>query len=108
MLANGIAIYGGHDNTVSGNRVVDSGITQGGGIHIAQRFNSTPLGATTVTNNTIVRSGDLDPNWNFGVGALWFDARDAAINAAIHVDKLVIQQAPYERSEERRVGKERR
>jgi hypothetical protein len=96
MLANGIAIYGGHDNTVSGNRVVDAGITQGGGIHVAQRFNSTPLGATTVTNNTIIRSGDLDPNWNFGVGALWFDARDAAINAAIHVDNLVIQQSPYE------------
>ena len=96
MLANGIAIYGGHDNTVSGNRVVDAGINQGGGIHVAQRFNSTPLGATTVTNNTIIRSGDLDPNWNFGVGALWFDARDAAINAAIHVDNLVIQQAPYE------------
>jgi hypothetical protein len=36
------------------------------------------------------------PNWNFGVGALWFDARDAAINAPIKVDNLVIQQAPYE------------
>jgi hypothetical protein len=96
ILANGIAIYGGHDNTVSGNRVVDSGISQGGGIHVAQRFNSTPLGPTTVTNNTIIRSGDLDPNWNFGVGALWFDARDAAINAPIKVDNLVIQQAPYE------------
>ncbi|MFB7509139.1 glycosyl hydrolase family 28-related protein, partial [Streptomyces broussonetiae] len=31
MLANGIAIYGGHDNTVSGNLVQDTGITQGGG-----------------------------------------------------------------------------
>lgn len=96
MLANGIAIYGGHDNTVSGNRVVDAGITQGGGIHVAQRFNSTPLGATTVTNNTIIRSGDRDPNWNFGVGALWFDARDAAIKAPVKVDNLVVQQSPYE------------
>src|SRR6202022_414388 len=61
MLANGIAIYGGHDNTVSGNRVLDSGISQGGGIHVAQRFNSTPLGATPVTNNTLIRSGGLDP-----------------------------------------------
>jgi parallel beta-helix repeat protein len=42
MLANGIAIYGGHDNTVSGNLVEDTGITQGGGITVAQRFSSTP------------------------------------------------------------------
>lgn len=96
ILANGIAIYGGHDNTVSGNRVIDSGINQGGGIHVAQRFNSTPLGKTTVTANTIIRSGDLDPNWQFGVGALWFDARDAAINAPIAVSNLVIQDSPYE------------
>jgi hypothetical protein len=96
QLANGIAIYGGHDDTVSDNRVVDAGITQGGGIHVAQRFNSTTLGPTTVTNNTIIRSGDLDPNWQFGVGALWFDARDAAINATIKVDNVLIQQSPYE------------
>ena len=96
ILANGIAIYGGHDNTVSDDRIVDSGLTQGGGIHVAQRFNSTPLGPTSVLRNTIIRSGDLDPNWQFGVGALWFDARDAAINTPITVDNIVIQQSPYE------------
>ncbi|MDX6337862.1 MAG: hypothetical protein QOG05_5202, partial [Streptosporangiaceae bacterium] len=67
QLANGIAIYGGHDNTVSGNLVQDSGITQGGGIHVGQRFNSTPVGTTTISNNTMIRDGDLDPNWQFGV-----------------------------------------
>jgi alpha-1,3-glucanase-like protein/F5/8 type C domain-containing protein/HYDIN/CFA65/VesB family protein/centrosomal CEP192-like protein len=96
ILANGIAIYGGHDNTVSGNRVIDAGINQGGGIHVAQRFASTPLGKTTVTNNTIIRSGDLDPNWQFGVGALWFDARDAAMSGDVEVNNIVIQQSPYE------------
>ena len=44
ILANGIAIYGGHDNFVTDNRVIDSGLTQGGGIHVAQRFASTTLG----------------------------------------------------------------
>jgi hypothetical protein len=96
VLANGIAIYGGHDETVSGNRVVDAGINQGGGIHVAQRFDSTPLGRTTVSGNTIVRSGSLDPNWQFGVGALWFDARDAAIDAPISVSDTVIEDSPYE------------
>jgi hypothetical protein len=75
ILANGIAIYGGHDNFVTDNRVIDAGLTQGGGIHVAQRFGSTTLGRTDVLRNTIIRSGSLDPNWQFGVGALWFDAR---------------------------------
>jgi hypothetical protein len=96
ILANGIAIYGGHDNTVSDNRVIDAGLTQGGGIHVAQRFASTPLGKTSVLRNTLIRDGSLDPNWQFGVGALWFDARDAAINAPITIDNILIQQSPYE------------
>ena len=49
ILANGIAIYGGHDNTVSGNLVQDTGLAQGGGIHVGQRFTSTPVGTTTIT-----------------------------------------------------------
>ncbi|NUR48623.1 MAG: choice-of-anchor D domain-containing protein [Hamadaea sp.] len=96
ILANGIAIYGGHDNFVTDNRVVDAGLAQGGGIHVAQRFASTPLGRTDVLRNTIIRSGSLDPNWNFGVGALWFDARDAAMSGLTNVDNILIQQSPFE------------
>jgi hypothetical protein len=96
ILANGIAIYGGHDNFVTDNRVIDSGLTQGGGIHVAQRFSSTPLGRTDVLRNTIIRSGSLDPNWQFGVGALWFDARDASMTGLTNVDNILIQQSPYE------------
>ena len=96
ILANGIAIYGGHDNFVTDNRVIDSGLTQGGGIHVAQRFASTALGRTDVLRNTIIRSGALDPNWQFGVGALWFDARDGAMTGLTNVDNILIQQSPYE------------
>ncbi|MFI6250852.1 choice-of-anchor D domain-containing protein [Streptomyces sp. NPDC051016] len=96
ILANGIAIYGGHDNTVSGNRVVDSGITQGGGIHVGQRFSSTPVGTTTISGNTLVRDGSLDPNWQFGVGALWFDGSQGAITGPVNVSNTLIQQSPYE------------
>jgi hypothetical protein len=96
ILANGIAIYGGHDNFVTDNRVIDSGLTQGGGIHVAQRFASTTLGRTDVLRNTIIRSGSLDPNWQFGVGALWFDARDGVMSGLTNVDNILIQQSPYE------------
>ena len=96
ILANGIAIYGGHDNFVTDNRVIDSGLTQGGGIHVAQRFASTTLGRTDVLRNTLIRDGSLDPNWQFGVGALWFDARDGAMTGLTNVDNILIQQSPYE------------
>jgi len=96
ILANGIAIYGGHDNFVTDNRVIDSGLSQGGGIHVAQRFASTTLGRTDVLRNTIIRSGSLDPNWQFGVGALWFDARDGAMTGLTNVDNILIQQSPFE------------
>ena len=96
MLANGIAIYGGHDNTVTGNLVQDTGITQGGGIQVGQRFTSTPVGTTTISNNTMIRDGSLDPNWQFGVGALWFDGSQGAISGPINVSNALIEQSPYE------------
>ena len=96
MLANGIAIYGGHDNTVTGNLVEDTGITQGGGIQVGQRFTSTPVGTTTISNNTMIRDGDLDPNWQFGVGALWFDGSQGAITGPINVTNDLIEQSPFE------------
>ena len=96
MLANGIAIYGGHDNTVTGNLVEDTGITQGGGIQVGQRFTSTPVGTTTISDNTMIRDGDLDPNWQFGVGALWFDGSQGAITGPINVTNDLIEQSPFE------------
>ena len=96
QLANGIAIYGGNNNTVSGNLVVDTGITQGGGIQVGQRFSSTPVGLTTISNNTMIRDGSLDPNWLFGVGALWFDGSQGAITGPINVTNALIEQSPYE------------
>ncbi|MEZ0091390.1 choice-of-anchor D domain-containing protein [Streptacidiphilus sp. EB129] len=96
QLANGIAIYGGHDNLVTGNLVQDTGITQGGGIQVGQRFTSTPVGTTTISNNTLIRDGSLDPNWQFGVGALWFDGSQGAITGPINVSNTLIEQSPYE------------
>ncbi|GAB3877969.1 discoidin domain-containing protein [Kibdelosporangium lantanae] len=95
-LANGIAVYGGSNNTVSGNLVQDTNAL-GGGILVANRFNSVPLsGTVTVSNNTTLRAGALDPNWQFGVAALWFDARDQAIsNVQIRVTGFRAIQSLY-------------
>ncbi|MFJ7215789.1 discoidin domain-containing protein [Amycolatopsis sp. NPDC098790] len=96
ILANNIAIYGGHDNTVADNVVADNQ-DQGGGIHIANRFSAVPLsGTTTVARNTAIRTGVLDSNWQFGVGALWFDGRDSAITGRVDVTDLDLQDNNYE------------
>ena len=96
QLANGIAGYGGNNNTITGNLVEDTGITQGGGITVAQRFTSTPVGLYTISNNTLIRDGDLDPNWKFGVGALWFDGSQGTVTGPINVTNALIEQSPYE------------
>lgn len=83
-LANDIAIYGGSDNTVTHNLVTDT-ITQGGGIQIANRFNSVPLAGTTlVADNVLRRTGTLDLFSHIGNPALWFWAGDEAMDG--HVD----------------------
>jgi Alpha-1,3-glucanase catalytic domain D1/F5/8 type C domain/Alpha-1,3-glucanase catalytic domain D2/HYDIN/CFA65/VesB-like, Ig-like domain/Abnormal spindle-like microcephaly-assoc'd, ASPM-SPD-2-Hydin len=96
QLANGIAVYGGNNNTVTGNLVVDTGITQGGGIQVGQRFTSTPVGLTTISDNTMIRDGDLDPNWQFGVGALWFDGSQGWGGGPVNVSNALIEQSPFE------------
>ena len=84
-LANGIAIYGGTDNTVSNNLVADP-LREGSGIHAGSRFGAEPFaGRLTVQNNTTVRAGTRDLNWNIGLGAIWFYALDKSIDADIQV-----------------------
>ena len=96
VLANNIAIYGGHDNSVTDNYVADT-LTQGGGIHVGNRFSAVPLsGTTTIARNTLVRTGVLDPNWQFGVGAIWFWASDAALTGIVNVTDAEIDDSSYE------------
>lgn len=96
ILANNIAVYGGHDNAVTDNYVADT-LTQGGGIHVGNRFGAVPLsGTTTISGNTLERTGVLDPNWQFGVGALWFYALDEPMTGTIEVTDNTILDSPYE------------
>jgi hypothetical protein len=85
VLANGIAIYGGTDNTVSNNLVADP-IREGSGIQVGSRFGSEAFtGHLWITGNTTVRAGTYELNWKIGLGAIWFYALEKNINADIEV-----------------------
>ncbi len=96
ILANNIAIYGGADNSILDNLVSDS-LTEGGGIHVGNRFKAVALsGVTTIARNTILRGGNYEVNWHGGVGAIWFYAVDSALTGTINVSDLEIDDSPYE------------
>jgi hypothetical protein len=85
VLANGIAIYGGTDNTVSNNLVADP-IREGSAIHAGSRFGAEPFaGVLKITGNTTVRAGTYELNWNIGLGAIWIYALEKNIDADIEV-----------------------
>ncbi len=95
ILANGIVVYGGHDNTIQGNLIEDT-IQQGGGIHVGNRFNAVKhSGTTTISGNVLNRCGCEDMNWRFGVGAMWFYALDGDISGKIVVRDTEINDSPY-------------
>jgi hypothetical protein len=95
VLANGIAIYGGRDNTVSNNVVADP-VREGSGLHAGQRFGATPFaGYLRFTNNTTVRAGSFELNWRIGLGAIWLYALDGSLTADVEVSGDDFLQSTY-------------
>jgi hypothetical protein len=85
VLANGIALYGGTDNTVSNNLIADP-IREGSGIQVGSRFGAEAFtGHVWITGNTTVRAGTFELNWKIGLGAIWFYALEKDIAADIEV-----------------------
>jgi hypothetical protein len=94
-LANGIAIYGGRDNTVSNNVVADP-LREGSGLHAGSRFGSTPFaGHLWFANNTTVRAGTYELNWNIGLGAIWLYALEGSLTADVQVTGDNFLQSTY-------------
>ena len=99
-LANGIADYGGSNNTISNNVIADTE-PLGSGIAISnEQFLSpfTPLSGTiTVSGNYLIRAGAMNPNWGHPMGAVRFDAYDSAFsNVTVNYSGGAILDSPYE------------
>lgn len=85
VLANGIALYGGSDLTVSGNLVADP-IREGSAIQIGTRFGAVPFGGRIqIADNTTVRAGTFELNWKIGLGAIWIYALEHSVDADVEV-----------------------
>ncbi|MEU1694191.1 glycosyl hydrolase family 28-related protein [Streptomyces hirsutus] len=97
-LANGIAIYGGTDITVKDNLIADTNAL-GSGIAISNQKFLDPFhplaGTITVSGNTLVRTGAMNPNWNHPMGALRVDSYDSAIEAQVRITDTTITDSPY-------------
>ena len=86
-LANGIAIYGGGNHLIQGNRVVDT-VYSGGGLHISSGHGAYPFfGTIEVMDNALIRTGG-DAYIGEKVGSLWINASDSDIEAKIIIDSL--------------------
>jgi hypothetical protein len=96
VLANHLAIYGGANNSLVGNFAADT-LTEGGGLHVGNRFGSVPVsGVTTIAGNEVQRGGYYDTNWHYGVGALWFYALDEAMTGSILATNNTLSDSPFE------------
>ena len=85
VLANGIALYGGVDNTVARNLVADP-IREGSAIQLGTRFGAQPFaGHQWITSNTTVRAGTYELNWQIGLGAIWFYALERDLDSDVEV-----------------------
>jgi hypothetical protein len=95
ILANGVAFYGGHDNSVTDSVVQDT-VIDGGGIHVGARFQSTPLGGTTtIARDTLVRAGAYQTTTSSPGGALWFWAQQDALTGKVVVSDTVLKDSTY-------------
>ncbi|MGH3170125.1 MAG: choice-of-anchor D domain-containing protein, partial [Trebonia sp.] len=98
-LANGIADYGGSDNTVTGNVIADTNAL-GSGLDISNEAFLTPFsplsGTITVTDNTLIRTGAYNPNWDHPMCALQYDSYNSAFSGVTVSDSgNTIENSPW-------------
>ncbi|ACU72201.1 coagulation factor 5/8 type domain protein [Catenulispora acidiphila DSM 44928] len=99
-LANGIADYGGANNTISNNVIADDNAL-GSGLTISNEAFLQPFsplsGTITVSGNYLIRAGAYNPNWAHPMGAVQFDSYDSDFsNVTVNYSGGAILDSPYE------------
>jgi len=90
VLASGISIYGGSDNSGTDNIIEDT-ICEGAGLQASNRFGSVALaGTTTFQRNSVRRCGSAAHDNSSWDGAVWMWAQDSNINGILQIKDLEI------------------
>lgn len=99
-LANGIAEYGGTDNTIAHDVIADSNAL-GSGLTVSNEQFASPgfttlAGTIDVDHDTVIRAGAMNPNWGHPMSAIQIDAYDYAISdVAVNLNGLNVYDTPY-------------
>lgn len=95
-LANNIGVYGSGSGDVISDNLLQDTVTRGGGIGIGQRFDSVRMsGPLDITGNVLARTGQWDPGWDYGVGAIWFDPQQGDMDSAVNITGNALLDSPY-------------
>lgn len=97
-LANGIAIYGGQNNSVLSNLITDT-IDNGAGISFGTNFNPPSLtGTLNISGNMLIRTGSYHHDYQYNIGAiwgLWLNSSGLLNNPTVTVSNNQIQDSTY-------------
>ncbi|MFC5531408.1 CARDB domain-containing protein [Cohnella yongneupensis] len=97
-LANGIGIYGGKNNTVSNNLILDV-VDNGSGIQFGTNHGPTAFtGTLTITNNKLVRAGSYHHDYGYQIGAIWgywVNNNGLAQGLTVNVSSNIVDSSTY-------------
>jgi hypothetical protein len=96
-LANNLGVYGGGSgDQITGNLLQDT-VEFGGGMEIAQNYGAVAFSGTlTVSGNELIRTGQFDPGWDYGTGAIWIYPAQSSMSSTIDITGNTILDSPYE------------
>lgn len=97
MLANGVAIYGGADNTAEYNHISEI-INNGSGICVGSEFETKAgyTGTINVRNNLLVRCGSMQTDKGYPIGALWIWSSWNPMTTAYNLTGNTLKDCSYE------------
>jgi hypothetical protein len=96
-LANNIGLYGAGSGDEITNNLLQDTVTRGGAIEISQNYGAIAFSGTlTISGNEMVRTGQWDSGYDYGVGAIWFFPAQGNMNSTINITGNTILNSPYE------------
>jgi Pectate lyase superfamily protein/F5/8 type C domain len=96
-LANNLGVYGGGAGDEITNNLLQDTVQFGGGLEISQNYGSVAFSGTlTISGNEFMRTGQFDPGWDYGTGAIWIYPAQGSIDSTINITDNTILDSPYE------------